>query len=160
MSEVNFQSIFLDRSKQTTAKCKQTKNQENALNYHYMWLFHSKVIKQLHICQLSKTVFRNLNKNFFLDPTRDVSSFKLVWKFIESSKVPICFFTEKIPFKKVFSSSLRREICTKSILSQWIPPTCQHFSRWVHTQQPHNLKITTFIGPFYMHAPSSPCTVF
>ena len=71
-----------------------------------------------------------------------------------NSTIPICFLLRKYLLKKVFSSSLRREICTKSILSQWIPPTCQHFSRWVHTQ--HNLKITTFIGSFYMPLASSP----
>ena len=65
-----------------------------------------------------------------------------------SSTIPICFLLRKYLLKKVFSSSLRREICTKSILSQWIPPTCQHFSRWVHTQ-PKNYDVYRFI----LHAP-------
>ena len=76
-----------------------------------------------------------------------------IYRVIKCSTIPICFLLRKYLLEKVFSSSLRREICTKSILSQWIPPTCQHFSRWVHTQQPYNLKITTFIGPFYMPIP-------
>ena len=59
-----FSKHFLEISKQTTVKCKQIQNQENALNYHCIWLFHSKVIKQPHILLRPTCLFLNVAKKF------------------------------------------------------------------------------------------------